>query len=77
MKQTPPPHWQFQCPGPKLSTTGTFCVTLFSPSGCSFRNRTRHDKQNLHQTANSEAKHYLFWHMSIPCMYAQVSSADP
>ena len=33
MNQTPPPHLQFQCPGLKLSTTGTFCVTIFSPSG--------------------------------------------
>lgn len=77
MNQTPPPHQQFQCPGLKLSTTGTFCVTLFSPSGCSFRNTTPHDKQNLHQTANYEAKHYLFRYMSTPCMYAQVSSVDP
>ena len=49
----------------------------FLPFWLQFRNTTPHDKQNLHQTANYAAKHYLFRSMSAPCMYAQVSSVDP
>lgn len=34
-------------------------------------------KQNLHQTANSEAKYCLFVYKYISCMYVQASSVEP